>query len=416
MNNYYTHNKETNKIELHFEKSMYMGLDDSTKQEIKSACLWSRGGGCWVSRGFVGSWSAINAKKIAEKIGLENAGAEGERLSFAEQMERKAERAEARAERYEARADRAAANGKALQSPIESMHGDIAFFTQPNINTSAGRAFTNRRNRMFAAYEKGFEEFKRSEYWNERAEAARATAKGCQVQSIGFCQRRIDECNAGIRKLYKNIEGYKARIAKLEAGEQYKLYNGESLTVETVEDWIESTLDKIEAYVDKAGYYEAMIESQGGKRFCKDNISLGDIVKVERWGRVEVIRKGPKNFIGKFHDRSGGTLQFAYTEIKELCEKAPQDRAEERQIAHGFKAGDVYTLKKWDSESRGYIPCKVEIVKVTADKATVKVDGGRAKSLAIRDSYNGGYYIPVNTSEPGDMEHYEWIHPKTETD
>lgn len=413
MNNYYITNKETNKIELHFDKAAYMSLDEETKKAIKSACLFSRGGGCWVSRGHIGSWSAVNAKKIAEKIGLENAGAEGERLSFAEQMERKAERAEARAERYEARADRAAANGKALQAPIESMRGDIAFFTQPNINSSAGRAFTNRRNRMYSAFEKGFEEFKRSEYWNERAEAARATAKGCQVQSVGFCQRRIDECNAGIKKLYKNLEGYKARIAKLEAGEQYKLYTGELLTVETVEEWIESTLDKIEAYVDKAGYYEAMIEAQGGKRFYKDNIALGDIVKVERWGRVEVIRKGPKNFVGKFHDRSGGTLQFAYTEIKELCEKAPEDRAEERQLAHGFRAGDVYTLKKWDSE-RGYIPCKVEIVKVTADKATVKVDGRRAKSLAIRDGYSGGYYIPVNTSEPGSVEHYEWIYPKTQ--
>lgn len=180
---------------MHFDKAAYMTLDEETKKAIKSACLFSRGGGCWVSRGYVGSWSAINAKKIAEKIGLENAGADGERLSFAEQMERKAARAEARAERCEARADKAAANGKALQAPIESMRGDTAFFTQPNIDSSAGRAFTNRRNRMFAAFEKGFEEFKRSEYWRERAEIARETAKGCQIKSIGFCERRIDECN-----------------------------------------------------------------------------------------------------------------------------------------------------------------------------------------------------------------------------
>ena len=418
-NNFYITNKETNKIELHFDKSVYMGLDDATKQEIKSACLWSRSGSCWVSRGHLGSWSAINVKRIAEKLGLENAGAEGERLSFAEQMERKAERAEARAEIYEARADRAAANGEALQAPIESMRGDTAFFTQPNINSSAGRAFTNRRKRMYAAFEKGFEEFKRSEYWNERAEAARATAKGCQVQSVGFCQRRIDECNAGIKKLFKNIEGYKKHLEKLEAGETIKLYGGELLTVDKVNEWLESTLDRIEAYTDKASYYQAMIEEQGGLKFSKENVNLGDIVTVERWGRVEVVRKGTKNFVGKLVDRSTGTLptgtlQFAYTEIKELCEKAPEDRAEGRQLAHGFRAGDVYTLRKWDSESWAYIPCKVEIVKVTADKATVKVDGGRAKSLAIRDSYSGGYYIPVNTSEPGSIEHYEWIHPKTQ--
>lgn len=406
MKNYYITNKETNKIELHFDKAAYMALDEETKKEIKSACLFSRGGGCWVSRGFVGSWSAINAKKIAEKIGLENAGAEGERLSFAEQMERKAERAEARAERYEARADRAAANGKALQAPIESMHGDIAFFTQPNIDSSAGRAFTNRRNRMFAAFEKGFEEFKRSEYWNERAETARATAKGCQKQSIGFCQRRIDECNAGIKKLFKNIENYKKYLEKLEAGEKVKLYGGALLTTEKVNEWIETTLDKIEAYTDKASYYQAMIEEQGGMQYSKDNINLGDIVTVERWGRVEVVRKGTKNFFGKFVDRSTGTLQFSYSEIRSLDQKAP----EERTVDHGFEAGTVYTVKKWSYEAHDYIPCTVELVKVTNDKATIKVDWGRAKSVAIRNGYSGGYYIPVNVG--GD--HYEWLRPKKE--
>ena len=58
------------------------------------------------------------------------------------------------------------------------MRGDVAFFTQPNINSSAGRAFSNRRNKMFAAWEKGFDEFKKSEYYAERAEAARHTAAG----------------------------------------------------------------------------------------------------------------------------------------------------------------------------------------------------------------------------------------------
>lgn len=32
----YIHNLETNKIELHFDKSEYMGLSDEQKKEIKS--------------------------------------------------------------------------------------------------------------------------------------------------------------------------------------------------------------------------------------------------------------------------------------------------------------------------------------------------------------------------------------------
>lgn len=69
-------------------------------------------------------------------------------------MEHKAERDEARAERYDIKSAKAIETGKALQKPIDDMHGDIAFFTQPNINSSASRAFSNKRDRMFAAWEK----------------------------------------------------------------------------------------------------------------------------------------------------------------------------------------------------------------------------------------------------------------------
>ena len=402
--NYYIENKETNKIELHFDKSSYMALSDSEKSEIKSACLFSRFGSCWVSRGFVGSWSAINAKKIAEKLGLENRGAEGERLTFAEQQARKAEKAEARAERYEARSEAAHAHGEALQAPIESMHGDIAFFTQPNINTSAGRAFTNKRNKMWSAWERGFEEFKRSEYWQERAETARKTAAGCEKQSIAFCQRRIDECTASIKKLGKNIESYKKQLERIEAGEIIKRYSGEVLTAETVNEWIDSTIERIEAEIDKSSYYEAMITDQGGRKFDKNNINVGDFVLTERryCGAVEVMRKGSKNFIGKSGD--GWTLSYNYAEITEVVKAAEG----EREVNHGFKAGDVYTARMYDYSIHEYKPATITIIKVTADKATVKVNEGRAKAVAIRSAYNGGYYIPVNMG--GD--HYEWIHPK----
>jgi len=45
-------------------------------------------------------------------------------------------------DRYDGYASNAAKCGEQLQKPLNDMHGDIAFFTQPNINSSAGRAFT----------------------------------------------------------------------------------------------------------------------------------------------------------------------------------------------------------------------------------------------------------------------------------
>ena len=166
----YIMNMETQKLELHFDKSDYMGLSDDFKKEIKSNFLFSRKANAWVSRAkFPNLW---RAEEVAKKLGLEDAGKVGQILSFAEQMEQKAERAEARAERYDYKSEKAQEKGNVLQKPINDMHGDIAFFTQPNINTSAGRAFTKQREKMFSAWERGFEEFKKSEYYAERAAIA----------------------------------------------------------------------------------------------------------------------------------------------------------------------------------------------------------------------------------------------------
>ena len=176
----YNRNLETGKLELHFDKSEYMALPEETKREIKSSFLFSRYTGAWVSR--CKFPNLYTAERIAEKLGLEKTDATGEKLTFEEQQERKAERAERRAERYDYKSDRAAATGEALQKPINDMHGDISFFTQPNINTSAGRAFTRRRDRMWSSYERGIEEFRKSEYYAERAATARRTAADTKTQ------------------------------------------------------------------------------------------------------------------------------------------------------------------------------------------------------------------------------------------
>lgn len=175
-NGYFVVNRETRKLELHFTREEYQALSEEQRADVKSAFLWGRRAGCWISR--AQEPNLWRAERVARAIGLEDAGQQGEKLSFAEREERKQERAERRAERYEEHADSAAARSEALQKPINDMRGDIAFFTQPNIASSAGRAFTHRRERMFAAYDKGIEEFRKSEYWRERAAAARQTASG----------------------------------------------------------------------------------------------------------------------------------------------------------------------------------------------------------------------------------------------
>lgn len=275
---------ETRKIELHFEKADYMALSDGLKEEIKSNFLFSRKFGVWISRAkFPNLW---RAEAVAKKLGLENGGRVGETLTFAEQMERKAERAEARAERYDNKSEKAQDRAEALQKPINDMHGDISFFTQPNINSSAGRAFTNRRNRMFSAWEKGFDEFRKSEYYAERAATARQTAEDTRPTDKRFIDRRIKDAEKTIKAQRKNIEDYRKYLERIENGEEIKRYNGDILTAEMVQEWIEDAELIIENAISKSIYYHECMEEAGGVAFSKDNIKTGYIVELNSGGNA----------------------------------------------------------------------------------------------------------------------------------
>ncbi len=325
MENYFVRNRETGKLELHFDKATYAGLSDAQKSEIKSAFLWGRNSGCWISRAKEpNTWKA---QKIAESLGLEDAGKEGDRMSFAEQMERKQQRAERRADRYEGRADIAERTGEQLQAPINSRRGDTAFFTQPNINTAAGRAFARRRERMFAAYECGFAEFRKSEYWRERAETARKTAAGKELQDKGFVMRRINECESNARSLKKSYDQQKRTLDRLEAGEELKNWRGEPISLEAAAESLENWAERLEAELDKLGFYQDILDSLGGVTFSKENLKKGDLIIIPRWGKVRFVRGGPKNFTFEFlqphmtyADGSPMRGQAAYAEITERAQ------------------------------------------------------------------------------------------------
>lgn len=308
---YYIINRETEKLELHFDKSEYQALSDTEKSTIKSSFLFSKRGGCWVSRAKIPNlW---RAEQVAKGLGAENQGKTGETLTFEEKMERKAARAEERAERIDARADAAEQRGEALQKPINDMHGDIAFFTQPNINTSAGRAFTNQRRKMFAAFERGMDEFKKSEYYAERAETARQTANSAKNPDKGFCERRIREARANIRAQNRNLTHYQEYLEKMDAGETVKRYDGTEITRAEVLEWLENAEERIEAEISKACYYQSCIDAQGGIPYSRENVKKGDFVILKGCGKCPVLSTGPKNFTYRC---VGLSLKASYAEIK----------------------------------------------------------------------------------------------------
>ncbi len=350
---YFIVNRETGKLELHFDKATYDALTITQKQAIKSAFLWGRKSGCWISR--CKEPNLYHAKRVAASLGLADGGKTGERLTFAEQQQRKAERAERRAERFDHAADSAAQRGEQLQKPITDMHGDIAFFTQPNINTSAGRAFTRRRDRMFAAFDKGFEEYRKSEYYRDRAETARRTADQTELKDAGFIVRRIRECESAIRKLRKNIEEWETdALPKAKAG-TLKRYNGDPMTVEAVEEQIETWLDRLEAQLDKLGYYQDALDALGGVQFSQENIKPGYTVKVKSFGECKVMSTGPKNFTAATQHGMG--ITYSYAEITEIVSDQPDTPKQ-----HPFKVGESFTLRNGSTHT---------ITRVTAKTVTL---------------------------------------------
>lgn len=381
----YIFNLETTKIELHFEKAEYDALSAEQKQELKSAFLWSNRGKCWVSR--AKEPNLWRAKQIAQKLGFTEEKREGERLSFSEQVERQAERAEARADRMEKYAENAETRAEQLQKPLDSMHGDIAFFTQPNINTAAGRAFTREREKLFERYRKGFDEYRKSEYFKSKAADARTTAEQAKYSDPAYLNRRIKECKKEIEARNKNALHYEETIQALKRGEIRRRYNGDTLTLDETYKWYDHELELIEVAIDKLAYLENRLDEIGGVKFSKENIKPGYIVKIQRWGLCKIVGTGSLNVSYEVMGIVGGNiLKAAYAEILEVVEAREQEKA-----AHPFKVGEKYTARICEN---GKITNAVyEIVKATNSTITLKRENSDEKTFTrkpkIVDTING---------------------------
>lgn len=396
---FYVRNKNTQKLELHFEKEYYQSLPNELSSSIKSNYLFSRKESCWVSRAKFPNlyW----AEKVAEQLGLINCGVIGESLSFEEQMNRKAERANNRAARYEILSEKANQRGEQLQKPINDKHGDVAFFTQPNINSSSGRAFSRQREQMFEAYEKGFEEFKKSKYYKEKAKIALETAENTKPTDKAFIVRRIEDAEKTIKAQGENLKKYNSYFKRLEDGEKLTKLNREPLTIQEVERWISNATEIIDQAISKSIYYHSCLEEVGGVAYSKENICKGYIINHKRWGKCEVGGTGPKNFtyvILEGGDKGMGGSS-SYADIEEVISK---DVVVHK---HPFKVGEIYSIKHWDGNE--YVDKSYEIVKITDERVILKSGNEKAISrkpkrmtmrndvtwaVTVREGYSGTFY------------------------
>jgi len=394
----YIFNLETTKIELHFEKSEFDNLTDDMKRELKSAFLWSRKGQCWVSR--AKEPNLWRAKQVAKKLGFIEEQREGERLSFGEQVEKTKERAEARADRYEDYAGNAAQRGEQMQKELSGYRGDITFFTQPNINSSAGRAFTNRREKIYARYHKGFEEYRKSDYFLSRAATARETAEATKYKDRAYLDRHIKECKKTVRSREKNIIKYEKILCALECGEQKTKYNGDPYTIEEVSAWIEREFELVEVAMDKQAYLENCLDELGGIQFNKENIKVGYIVSLRRDKEVEVIGTGPVNITYKIltGGAAGMTLTATYAEIHGIVKTV-----ETKRTPHPFKVGETFTAKKHayaddHSFKRTTVEVVYEVIKATDTTIQLRPVGTAIKPILRKPTklHNGSWAFSID--------------------
>jgi hypothetical protein len=291
-------NLETLKLELHFEKSEYLEMPEDNKSKLKSSFLWSNYGKCWVSRTkYPNNW---RAEQTAKFLGAGEPEKVGERSTMAERVEVATDKAESRAERYEGYSDNADKRAATLQSELKSYHGDIAFFTQPIIAGHSGsRVFANYREKLYKRYDRGMEEYKKSEYYQDRAATARATAGNVKLEDKVYLANRMKEQNKSIKAIQGHIVGYENQLYRIQQGEELKSYSGKILTAERMEECIAERLERYEFEQDKLDFFEDCMNALGGVKFSKENIKKGEIINLRRWGKCEVISTGPLNITYK---------------------------------------------------------------------------------------------------------------------
>lgn len=319
IQNCYILNKETGKIELHFSKSAYMSLPQETKTKIKRFFLFSRGASAWVSKSVN---NHMMARSIAKECGLEDGGEVGERISFAEQQERKIEKAEQRAERYEIKSQKALQRMRELQKEFREHSKDWAFVTQPILAGHAGsQRFARFRDRLLRRYEKGFEEYEKSQHYANRSKIASTTAAKSELQDRAYLGRRIEENQTTIRRIGQKYQEYAAKDA-----EKYS-------------DYLDHLEEQAEIAYEKLAYYQGYMD-QLPEGFSKENVNKGDVLIIRR-DKCLVERVNDKTVSVVLVDGpcKGWKFKYPYAEIKERI------HASEEQT----KAPKAKTLPKWDT-------------------------------------------------------------------
>jgi len=241
---YYVLNSD-NKLELHFENvSDYKDLPDEIKKDIKSSFIWGRKRKAWVSRSKGG-----NVPFGMRKYKIDYKGS-NELNDFETQLSSKTENAKKRAERFEGYANNAIKRAENLQAEFNKYRKDWSWLTQPITPGSGGRAFARHKKKVMDKYERGFEEYKKSDYYKERAIASLKTAEQLKLKSIPYLEDKI-------KKLTKEIAKREEVLSNVDLE---KLKKDTKLQI-----WYDAYLNSYKLATQALPFYKAKLEEEREK-------------------------------------------------------------------------------------------------------------------------------------------------------
>lgn len=227
---FYIFKQNTGKIELHLCRAEYLELPEMLKKEIKGSYFFKEDVGAWVSRAEFPNLQ--EAEKVLKKLGFDD----------------------------------------------EEQTGENTFMLQ-DIRCRK-RYADSRWDRMFAAWKKGYDDFKNSEYYAEKLKVIRKTGGYMQSSDKGFINRKIQENERNIYKYKKCLENCYDKLEKIKQGQTFTEHDGTLITKETIHRRIEMTKTSIDIEIAKAVYYYQCLEKMGEAAFSPKNVKNGYIVGI----------------------------------------------------------------------------------------------------------------------------------------
>lgn len=380
MEKNYIFNKETQKIELPLSKEEYNDLSQELKREVKGAFLFSGKAQAWVSRSTKNHYRAI---RVAKLLGFENEEVKGKMLSFTEEIDRKIEKAELKQEKYIELADGAIKKAEGLQKEFNSFRGDIAFLTQPIIRGHKGsESFGKQRERIMNRYTKGFDEYRKSEYFRSKAEDMQNIINGEKFKNRVYLNNRINECKKNIKVYEKNITW------------------AENNNLNKVSYWLE----KLEYEIDKLAFMENALDKIGGIKFSKDYLKPGYYVLIrEIWSEILKLNKKTVEVQPLQSNLKCFILKYEYGEISEM--KIPKGFKEKEEIKNPYNVGDIVVATSYAGSRIMYayqvikatLKCviikEIEVQENKPLNNKFKVNAKESRRQVKKNKYDGNLYI-----------------------